>query len=114
MIDAPDLGVKLYIMPKVPYALRDILPSDSFPIDIKGFRSIKRWLSDIFGGLKHLHNNGFAYLDIKKDNVLISADDRALLCDFTGLNLTRVSLEKMVAPLIFHPPECYEDLTVKI
>ena len=108
MICAPDLGVTFYVMPKQPYVLVDVLSSDSFITDKNGFRRVKSWLYDVFEGMKYLHINGFAHLDIKEDNVLITGDDHALLCDFTGLNLTGVPLQRMCAPLKFRPPECYD------
>ena len=101
--------VKLYIVPKIPYTLSDILSKESFLTDKRGFQRMKRWLSDVLDGLKYLHKSGFAHLDLKEDNILITDDDRALLCDFSGLNLIGIPLQRMCAPLILCPPEYYDE-----
>lgn len=107
MIEVESLELKLFVMPQQPYVLHKVLRSDSFLSDKKGLLRVKHWLIDSLNGLNYLHSSGFAHLDLKKDNVLISADDTAILCDFSGINFVNMSLKRMCSPKKFRPPEWY-------
>ena len=80
------LDLKLYVMPRHPHALVKILTSSTFLADINGLMRVKCWFSDVLNGLDYLNKTGFGHGDIKSDNVLITSDDKALLCDFSGLS----------------------------
>ena len=86
VISIKRLDLKLYAMPRHPYVLMKILTSSPFLADMNGLMRVKRWFSDVLNGLDYLHGIGFAHGDIKSDIVLITSDDRALLCDFSGLS----------------------------
>ena len=88
MIKIESYGLKLLVMPQQPNALHKVLPSRNFLGDVNGLSRIKRWLVDI------LHSLGYAHLDLKTDNILIAGDDRALICDFSGLNVIKVPLRR--------------------
>lgn len=55
----------------------------------------------------------FTHLDLNKDSVLISADNQALLCDLSGLNSTAVTLQRLIAPLMYRSPEFYDEFGSK-
>lgn len=57
--------------------------------------------------------SGFTHLELNKDNVLISSDNQALLCDFSGLNSTGVTLQRLIAPLKYRAPEFYDEFSSK-
>ncbi|KAH7700774.1 Myt1-like protein [Aphelenchoides avenae] len=40
------------------------------------------FMRDILKGLEHLHENGYVHMDVKPENVLVSADGVCKLCDF--------------------------------
>src|SRR5690606_26417622 len=66
----------------------------------------KKILVDILLGIEHLHQNGIAHLDIKKDNIIRKGNDHKI-CDFGMATLTGPSnfiCSYMVAPLL-RPPE---------
>jgi len=44
--------------------------------------SIKRWSQNILEGVAYLHNMGVTHTDLKPENVLISPDKVAKICDF--------------------------------
>ena len=94
MIEMENFNLKLFVMPQEPNALHKILPSRNFLGDKHGLFRVKCWLMDILDGLQYLHSLGYAHLDLKTDNILIASDDRALICDFSGLNVTKVPLRR--------------------
>lgn len=47
------------------------------------------------------------HLDVKSDNMLISYEDTALLCDFSGINLKKLPCTRLVALSVYRPPESY-------
>ena len=66
------------------------LSIDIFMTDRNSFQREKSWLPDVRLVKVYLHNNKFTRLDIKEYKVLTSAEHRALLCDFKGLNMTGI------------------------
>lgn len=42
------------------------------------------WYRDILRGLVHLHSLGVAHADLRIDNVLFTAQSRAVICDFSA------------------------------
>lgn len=51
--------------------------------------------------LHELHEKKHCYLDAKLSNVLISAEDKALLCDFGSLDRTGAATDMSVIHFIF-------------
>lgn len=76
-------------------------------------RILKKWFTEILSALHHLHSSNYCHLDIKANNVLISMDDDAVVCDFSGLNTTGKNVKRLVAPMRCRPPE-YFGLTTKM
>ena len=96
-------------MPILPEVLDFTVVGDGFKRDPNSLSRVKKWLHQILTAVEYLHNSGFCHLDIKTDNVLLDEEDDALLCDFSGLNFTDISLDRIVAPTVFWPKECFPD-----
>ena len=47
-------------------------------------------------------------MDIKPNNILISADDKALVTDFGSVMSSEVPTSQYTSPIPYHPPETYE------
>ena len=94
VIDVKDLNLKLYIMPRHPCALNKMISKATFLSDKNGLERVKCWLLDVLEGLDYIHTSGYAHLDLKTDNILISSDDRGVICDFSGLSPTSVPLKR--------------------
>lgn len=94
IINVDNMDLKLYVMPRHPYTLNKVLHSKRFLADKKGLEKIKRWFAYTLDGLTYLHEKGWAHTDIKSDNILIAADGRALICDFSGLTHAGEPLER--------------------
>nr|XP_015921426.2 cyclin-dependent kinase-like 1 [Parasteatoda tepidariorum] len=95
----------VFLMPVYPTTLFDSI-QDLTPC--KGaYNIVKSWLKDVLQGLDYLHCNGACHLDLKPDNVLISDQNSALLCDFTFLRDCKTPLYKhdIGLPSIYRPPE---------
>lgn len=56
---------------------------------------IRRYMADIFSGLKYIHELKIVHRDIKMSNILLTADKRAKICDF-GLSTRLIGVECMV------------------
>ncbi|XP_042912698.2 cyclin-dependent kinase 14-like [Parasteatoda tepidariorum] len=95
----------VFLMPVYPTtllgAIQDLNPCKG------AYNIVKTWLKDVLQGLDYLHSNGACHLDIKLDNVLISDENSALLCDFTFLRESKKPLHKhqIGMPLVYQPPE---------
>lgn len=107
IIDVKDLYCKMYVTPRHPSTLHRVVQSYDFKKDRNGLRRMKKWFAEILLALDYLHSANYCHLDLKGDNVLISMDDSAVLCDFSGLNVTGKHLKRLVAPKQFRPPECF-------
>lgn len=107
VIDLKEMNAKLYIMPRHPTSLHKMVRGRKFLLDPNGLNRIRRWLRNSAEGLEYLHNAGFVHLDIKSDNVLITHQDTAVLCDFSGINLKKLPCRRLVAPYVYRPPECF-------
>lgn len=107
IIEVKNLYCKMYVTPRHPSNLHRIVQSFDFKKDGNGLRRMKKWFAEILLALDYLHSANYCHLDLKGDNVLISMDDSAVLCDFSGLNLTGIHLKRLVAPKQFRPPECF-------
>nr|XP_021004316.2 cyclin-dependent kinase-like 4 [Parasteatoda tepidariorum] len=95
----------VFLMPVYPTtllgAIQDLNPCKG------AYNIVKSWLKDVLQGLDYLHSKGACHLDLKLDNVLISDENSALLCDFTFLRESKKPLHKhqIGMPLVYQPPE---------
>ena len=67
----------------------------------------KKWFTNILEALDHLHKVELCQSDVKTDNILISSCDSPILCDFSGLNSTVISLDRFVSLRKYRPAEYY-------
>ncbi|XP_015923529.1 uncharacterized protein [Parasteatoda tepidariorum] len=70
---------------------------------------IKSWLYDTLCGLTYLLSNEVCHLDLKADNVLISHDNKAVICEFSFLSSTTKITPRSELGLqpLYRPPEAY-------
>lgn len=54
-------------------------------IELSGAQHGHRWALQIAASLKGLHDNGITHMDLKLLNVVISADNDAVLIDISGI-----------------------------
>ncbi|KAJ7248549.1 kinase-like domain-containing protein [Mycena haematopus] len=57
-----------------------------------------QWACDIAEGLAFVHSKGVIWVDVSLNNVLISADNRAIFCDFAGSRILPVDGLKVLPP----------------
>ena len=71
--------VSYMVMPFAHYGdLGCYLKGDSYVVeDIAAY-----WFMQVFYGISHIHDKGYAHLDIKPDNILISKDMQVKIADF--------------------------------
>nr|XP_042911875.1 cyclin-dependent kinase-like 4 [Parasteatoda tepidariorum] len=94
----------VFLMPVYRSTLLDSIQDAAFREKKGAYNIVKCWLKDVLQGLDYLHSNGACHLDIKLDNVLLSDENSALLCDFTFLRESKKPLHKYVFgfQLLFH------------
>lgn len=78
----------IFITPVQPYTMHHLLTNRNFLYNRRSLETVKNWLQDITNGLSYLHKNKCYHLDLKYNNVLISSQNTALICDFTFLTKT--------------------------
>lgn len=76
----------IYLMPLHPNTLKNTLKECCFRKSRGSFDLTKRWLLNISDGLEYLHSRDVCHLDLKADNILISSQKTAIICDFTCLS----------------------------
>lgn len=114
-IDVKPLRCKIYVTPRHPSTLFQVIDTHEFKKEKNALRSMKKWFCGILSALDYLHSNNYCHLDVKTNNVLISMDGDAVLCDYTGLNKTGKHLRRLVAPMRYRSPECFKfGLTNKV
>ena len=77
--------------------------------DVKVFDKAISWIKDTITGIAYLHENKFAHLDIKADNVLILVNGRAVVTNFGLISSSQVLISKYVSPIPHRPPETYAE-----
>lgn len=107
VMNVDDLDCKLYVTPKHPATLVKTIREPDFKYDPDAFERIKKYFVDVLMALNNMHELEFCHLDLKSDNVLVSSEDSAIVCDFSGANFTGINIERLVAPATYRPPECY-------
>lgn len=78
----------IFKMPAHPFTLNKLLNDLNFQVDFRALPRAKVWLEGIISGLQYLHSSKCYHLDLKPNNILISASDSAIICDFTFLTQT--------------------------
>lgn len=78
----------VFKMPVHPFTLNDLLCDSKFKMDFRALPRAKFWLEGIISGLRYLHSTNCYHLDVKWNNILISAAGNAVICDFTFLTQT--------------------------
>ena len=74
-----------FFMPHHSDNLCNILKKPAFRNNPNLFKMIIGWVRDLIAGVKNMHGYGVSHLDIKCDNILITSDLKAVLCDFSVL-----------------------------
>ncbi|XP_015925697.2 cyclin-dependent kinase 2-like [Parasteatoda tepidariorum] len=101
----PDVGV--FVMPIYRDNLQNAALDRQFLRQSGALDYLKLWLKDSLCALTYLHSNEACHLDIKADNILISQDYRAVICDFSCLACATKAIPKddLGLPLMYRPPE---------
>ena len=61
----------------------------------------------MFESLDYLHRVGVCHLDFKIDNLLITTEKAAVICDFSALDKTNKPTNKYALPQYYCPPEAW-------
>ncbi|GBM98244.1 hypothetical protein AVEN_85503-1 [Araneus ventricosus] len=104
--------VAVFVMPVQKKSLHDIMYDKRFLCRSDSLDYLKIWLFQTLSALDYMDSRDLCHLDIKVDNILISNDYRAMLCDFSFLNFNTRRLERydLGLPYIYRPPEACHSL----
>lgn len=80
--------------------LKQIL-GGNFRKDSTGFKRAVSYLKDVAEGLSYLHNSGICHADLKSNNILNDAADRASICDIGFAQKSQLLIENYGVPVIF-------------
>ncbi|XP_071041978.1 serine/threonine-protein kinase dyf-5-like [Parasteatoda tepidariorum] len=102
-----DQDVAIFVMPVLRDTLLHAVQDRTFLSQSSALDCIKSWLHGILCGLAYLHSNEVCHLDVKADNVLISHDNKAVICDFSFLASTTKAIPRseLGLPPLYRPPE---------
>ena len=62
---------------------------------------IIRILKDVALGLKEMHETGIVHRDVKVENILLSREGVAKLCDFGSSSKEKINLAKVKKSLVY-------------
>ncbi|XP_015928260.3 uncharacterized protein [Parasteatoda tepidariorum] len=106
----PDVAI--FVMPMHRDTLLHAVLDRHFLSQSSALDCIKSRLYDTLCGLTYLHSNEACHLDLKADNVLISHDHKAVICDFSFLAPTTKAIPRseLGLPPVYRPPEACPSL----
>ena len=82
-------NIDIFFMPYYPASLFKVLQSPNFRYRPERFEMMVGFIKDLMTGLEYLHEYGVCHLDLKADNILITSEWRAVICDFSGIAETK-------------------------
>lgn len=86
--------VDIFIMPLMTDSLYKVLRNPDFRNSPNLFEKTVDWIQDVTTGLEYMHGYGVCHLDLKVDNILISSELRAVICDFSGIAETKKPVKR--------------------
>ena len=78
----------IFLMEKCADSLEGRLKNPSFVFDLRAFEMCTKWVKEVFEGISYIHEQNYAHLDLKMNNILIDEDDKALIADFDSITST--------------------------
>lgn len=90
----------VFLMPIQPTSLDVMVRREEFREDSAGLERATRWLEGILQGVSYIHEQNMCHLDLKVNNILISLEDTALICDFGFLASAAVPIKRFVISFI--------------
>ena len=82
----------IFLMKKCVASLEDRLGDPGFIFDRQAFQITTSWIKGVLEGVNHLHEQNYAHMDLKINNVFIDDEKNALVADFDSITST----EKMI------------------
>lgn len=86
--------VDIFVMPLLSDSLYKVLKNQEFRNSPNLFEMTVGWMRDIMSGLEYIHGYGVCHMDLKVDNILISSEMRAVICDFSGISETKAPVNR--------------------
>lgn len=87
-------NMDIFLMPLLSDCLYNVLSNPDFRNSPKLFEMTIIWMKDLMTALEYMHGYGACHLDVKPDNILITSDLRAVICDFSGIAETKAPVNK--------------------
>ncbi|KAG8200854.1 hypothetical protein JTE90_015761 [Oedothorax gibbosus] len=102
----------IFMMPAEQTSLQAMVYGSQFRMLSNAMYKVKGWLYQTLCGLEYLYENNLCHLDLKADNVLISRNSTAKICDFSKINTTDKNMYRHETglPYIYRPPEACNTL----
>ena len=79
----------IFLTPYHPTSLHRALKSPKFRQSPELFEITLGWIKGFMTGLEYLHEYGVCHWDLKADNILITSEGQAVICDFSGIAETK-------------------------
>lgn len=92
--DLPDIPAYSFIMPVVEMSYFKMIESPFFFESPRALAWNVTIFKGIIKGMEYLHENGYAHMDLKTNNILISKNKTAKICDFTFLTKPNYFVKK--------------------
>lgn len=86
----------LFVMPFYYKTLDGYLQNKRFRKKRSAYDISRGWLNDILNGLEYLHRTSVCHLDLKTDNILVTSESSAVICDFTFASSRNSPIQRSV------------------
>ena len=96
-----------FLTPVYPTTLEKKIFDPTFFEDKFAFTWTTQFLKQILAAVSYLHERDLSHLDIKTNNVLISEDKTAVLCDFGFLTSCKTPVPRCGLLLVYRCPEVW-------
>lgn len=103
-----------FLTPLVEMTLGRKILSRDFRSDENALDSLKKWFIEILSALQYLHDHHLCHGDLKDDNVLVSRESNAIVCDFTMVGPTTKPTRKLVSYSLDRVNYCFHLLAKSI
>lgn len=80
-----EINTRLFVMQRAEYALDIHIRDEDFTKRSDCLDIVSSWIGDVTNGIQYIHAKGFAHCSLKKKNIFIMEDKRAVLGHFHSL-----------------------------
>lgn len=80
-----EINTRFFVMQRAECTLDMCIRNEDFTKRTDSLDIVSSWIDNVVSGIQYIHAKGYAHCSVKRKNVLIMDDNRAVLCHFHSL-----------------------------